>query len=156
LSGRKEENEMVMLENFGIFVRETVVQWGVWKYFLTTFVLWYLCFYAENFMTGRVFYRNRFAGPFHLFWDELLWHLPGGMDRQIEYLKKNIITGKNWVCVGSRKIWTLHEVMGRGRGWYRECAKDILPGKIHLLSIILVPPTAVFFVALLWTSLQER
>jgi hypothetical protein len=129
------------------FFQEMIVRWGVGKYALTASILWYAYYRIELARSDMILGRNPWLAPFQLFWKELLWYLPGGMERRIAFLKEDVIGSASGMICGSWRLWSRKEV--RDQNLYRGCAQDVLPGIEHLLSVILVPVAAAFGVAVL-------
>ena len=130
------------------FFQETIVRWGVWKYALATLILWYVYYRMELARSDRILGRNPWVAPFQLFWKELLWNLPGGMERRIAYLKEDVIGSSHGMIRGSGRVWSRKEV--RDKNLYHGCARDVVPGVGHLLSVILIPAAAALGIVVLF------
>ncbi len=104
-------------------------------YFILAFVAWYFYFGAECFLNGADSWD--FFMPFKCYWQEILWNIPGGQQRRIEWMKEWVKAPQHGTMLGKTKSWNYEEV--RAGNLYAECVSDMLPGKFHCFLVIAVP-----------------
>jgi len=92
--------------------------------------IWYVYYTLECCLNGGDLGRNFSTMAFSLFYEQLLWSIPGGLSRKSEYVKNNLV--RDWenggVC-GSKQFWEYAEV--REKNLYVECARDVMPGPLY-------------------------
>lgn len=115
---------------------------------IVSYVAWYVLYWYECFLNGGDIGRDPLLMPFQLFWQDLQWILPGGLNRRAKYIEEMVQQGEG-IIGGFRKSWNYQEL--RRTGDYRACARDVLPGVgIFFLNHIFVPGTAWLITA--WLS----
>lgn len=91
------------------------------------FVLWYVYFNFEYAINGGGAGRNPYLMVFQLFWQDILWSIPGGLKRKTAFIKERFGSGN--VCIaGSKRNWEWEDVVRDNL--YEDCAKDTLPGPV--------------------------
>lgn len=63
-------------------------------YFLIGFFVWYFIYGLEKFLNGGSLGRGRWW-VFECFWEEMLWFLPGGLARRIDYIREMVKSDSN-------------------------------------------------------------
>ena len=111
---------------------------GLAGYLVVAFVIWYIYYSIECGLNGGSLERNPFTMAFFLFWEQLLWSIPGGLQRRTEYVRENVVG--DWlggVC-GSKRFWNYAEV--REKNLYAECARDVLPTPLYFWLVVVGAP----------------
>ena len=99
-------------------------------------VVVYLYFGLEGCINGATLGRNRYFMPFQIFWEDLLWSIPGGSRRRTEYIKLLVgDSGDGCICSNKRN-WEYNEI--RSKNLYSECAKDVLGGNLGFWTKIVI------------------
>jgi hypothetical protein len=109
-------------------------------YLATTLIAWYLFYGLECHFNSGSLGRHPKLFPYQCAWQELKWYLPGGKQCRIDFIKDKVSVswqGKpvNGTICGSSHSWDYQEI--REQELYLECAKDVLPGRTHLLMFFL-------------------
>lgn len=96
---------------------------------IVAFVLCYLYYGLESALNGGTVDRHLFWMPFRCFWEEVLWNIPGGFKRKVEYVRKNFVGDWNGSVCGSTRSWNYEEV--RTKNLFVACTRDVMRGTIN-------------------------
>lgn len=100
------------------------------------FVLWYIYYGAESFLNGGTAGRHPLLMPFQCFWEEVLWNIPGGFARKVEYVRKNVVGYWNGSVCGSTRSWNYEEV--RAKDLFVACTRDVMRGTVNFWLTTLI------------------
>ena len=96
---------------------------------ICAFVLWYLYYGFECALNGGNLGRHPLLMPFQCFWEEVLWNIPGGFRRKMEYVRENVIGDWDGAVLGRTRSWRNEEV--RVQNLLSACTHDVMRGPIN-------------------------
>ena len=112
---------------------------GLLAYVTIAFAVWYVFYSVECELNSGSLGRNPYTMAFLLFWEQLLWSIPGGLKRRADYVKENLV--QDWKLggvFGTKRFWNYAEV--REKNLYVECARDVLPTPFYFWFMVVGSP----------------